>query len=103
MRRFSSPCSETHEMSSTFHMHVKDLFTFVDGRTVLVGSLEGGENVLIRPGSCDVYINDRKIETIRIEPEMIPQRANPLEFHDLRAVSTLDKTSLTQELISREV
>ncbi|SRR5712691_7848688 len=89
-------------MNNTFHMQIKDLFTFADGRTVLVGSLDGGENVLIRPGPCDVYVNDRKVETIHIEPEMIPQRANPLEFHDLRAVSTLDKTGLTREMIAKE-
>jgi hypothetical protein len=90
-------------MEDRFRMRIKDMFSFSDGRTVLIGSLEGGENVIIRPGPCDVYLGDRKVQTIQIEPEMIPQRSNPLEFHSMRAVSTLDKISITKDLVASKI
>src|SRR5207247_552561 len=100
MRQFSARCWEVFEMEKRGSMQIREIFRFRDGRTVFVGSLEGGEHAMIRPGQCDLYVGDKKVATIRIEPEMIPQRVDPLERHNERAVSTTDDPGLTKEAVA---
>lgn len=86
-------------MPDTFRMSIQDIFFFRDGRTVLAGAIEGGENVIVLPGSATILINGEKLANIHIEPEMIASRALPMEKLALRAVSTTDPTGLTKEMI----
>jgi hypothetical protein len=87
-------------MSLTFQLLIKDIFYFRDGRTVLAGPIEGGENTIIKPGPGVILVNGEKLATVLIEPEMIASRALPLERLEVRAVSTRDPTGLTKEIIT---
>lgn len=88
------------EQAFRFRLMIRDLFNLADGRRVLVGPVQGGENILIKPGPTEVIVNDRVVATVNIEPEMIPQRSNPLEYHDWRAVSTRDDPGISKELVA---
>src|SRR2546425_456105 len=86
------------ENQARFCLRIKDIFSLEDGRTVLVGAVDGGENVIIKPGLCDVFVADKHVGTIDVQLE-IPQRSKPFEIHDLRAVSTRDAICMTQDEI----
>src|SRR4051812_306333 len=93
---------QASDVDQFLRMFVQDVFFLQDGRAVLTGSVEGGERVIIKPGPCDVFVDGRRISTVRIEPEMIPARADPLERHCTRAVSTFDPTGLSKELVTTQ-
>ena len=77
-----------------FLMRVQESFQLGDGRRVLAGEVEGGEQVLILPGQCDVLINGRKKATITIEPEMLFTPGDVWTRRDFRAVATRDKIDI---------
>jgi len=85
-------------MNPTVKLLVKDIFFFKDGRTVLVGSVEG-EAKYIRAGDYELWVNDRQQGRIHLEGEMIgnPADQSPL---DMRSVSTCENTGLTRELVA---
>jgi len=81
-----------------FRLRIKDIFFLEGGRTVFVGSVDGGENVNIKPGLCDLFVEGKKVATVEVYEE-IPQRMKPLERHDMRAVSTRNPIDLTREQV----
>lgn len=86
-------------MAQSFRMHIKDIFHFRDGRTVLAGPVEG-EIRLLQPGRCEVWVNGTRLASIQIEGEMIACGAHPHEAGCERSVSTLETTHLTRELVA---
>ena len=69
-----------------FEMKIIELFRFADGRTVLVGPIQGNVK-LIRPCRCELLIDGVPRSVIQIEGEMIPDRTSPEGY---RSVSTRD-------------
>jgi hypothetical protein len=84
-------------MAVPFRMRIRDAFSFQDGRTVLVGPVEGAEGY-IPATMCEIWVNGQKLATVRIEGEMIPCGSD----NGQRAVSTHDATGLSRELICRQ-
>ena len=77
-----------------FLMRVQESFQLGDGRSVLAGDVEGGEQVLILPGQCDVLVDGRKRASITIEPEMLFTPGDVWTRPDCRAVATRDRISI---------
>jgi hypothetical protein len=82
----------------TFRLQIRDLFSLQDGRTVLAGVDEGGgAKTFPAGGPVDVWVDGRKIATVRVFPDMLlrPLTTDP---ERLIAVSTWEPTGLTREL-----
>lgn len=73
-------------MPTPFTLIVKDIYTFRDGRTIFVGEIPEAPQ-FIGSCNCDLIAEDRRILTLTIEGEMLPNnRPDPQE----RVVSTTD-------------
>src|SRR5438045_2161995 len=82
----------------TFRLQIRDLFSLQDGRTVLAGVDEGGgAKTFPAGGPVDVWVDDRKVATVHVFPE-IPLRPITTDPERLIAVSTREPTGLTREL-----
>jgi hypothetical protein len=79
----------------TFIFHIDDLFRFADGRTVLTGSVEGGEQVVILPGLSRLFVDGALVDAFAIEPEMLVSRPDPIDPRSRRAVATQDAVSIS--------
>ncbi len=86
-------------MPGKFHMLVKDIFFFRDGRTVFAGPIEEGEKAIVEPGPGTILIDGETFKTVHVEGELIPSRPSTQKRHEVRAVSTRDSTGLTQEMV----
>jgi hypothetical protein len=84
-------------MATPFRMLIRDMFAFQDGRTVLVGPVEGMEEYL-PAATCEIRVQGQIRATVRVEGEMIPYSGD----HRQRAVSTRDTTGLDRALISQQ-
>ena len=78
-----------------FEMKVIDVFHFQNGQTVLAGLIEDHQE-LIRSCQAEILIDGKVQETIKILGEMLPDRRHPQGY---RAISTLEPTNLTTELL----
>jgi hypothetical protein len=81
---------------TAFVMRIVHVFHFADGRTVLVGPVDG-EVKFIRPCKCELLVNGVPTGLIQIEGEMIPDRTTPNGY---RSVSTRDAISFTPEILA---
>lgn len=79
-----------------FEMKIIELFRFVDGRTVFVGSIEGDVK-FIPPCRCELLVDGVPTAALQIEGEMIPDRTSPAGY---RSVSTRDAVCLERQLLS---
>jgi hypothetical protein len=79
-----------------FEMKIIELFHFADGRTVLVGPIEGNVK-FIRPCKCELLVDGVPRSVIQIEGEMITDRGLPEGY---RSISTRDAVSLDRQLLS---
>ncbi len=83
-------------MTLKFEIVVTDIFRLRDGRTVCVGPVEGGED-LIEPQACDLLVKGVKKATIRIAEDLVEGK-HP---EGLRAVSTSDTVELDPQSLSK--
>ncbi len=83
-------------MMTCFELKMVDLFRFADGRTVLVGPVEGDVK-FIRSCKCELLVDGVPKSIIHIEGEMMPDRASPEGY---RSVWTRDAVSLDRKLLS---
>jgi len=67
-----------------FSMIVKQVFNFVDGRTVLAGFVEGNAES-IRPGHYGLYQGKKLVREVEVEGEMLPRTIQGIR--EERAVS----------------
>jgi hypothetical protein len=82
-----------------FRLQIQELFSMQDGRTVLAGVDEGGgAKTFPAGGPVDVWVDDRKVATVHVHPE-IPLRPISTDPERLIAVSTREPTGLTRELV----
>lgn len=89
-------------MSEPFRMKIQEVFFLQDGRTVLVGPVEGGEHVILQAGPGRILIEGQRAATVRLEPEMVPNRASTQSRVEVRAISTNDVTGLTRAIVSEK-
>lgn len=74
----------------SFRMKIVDVFHFRDGRTVLIGPVEGQQNFL--PScTCELLVNGQLRQVVAVEGEMISDPCNELGY---RSVSSMDKLTL---------
>ena len=74
----------------TFKMKIAEVFRFRDGRTVLVGPIDG-TSAMLRACTCELLVNGVKRQEIRIEGEMMPGTAHEQGY---RSVSSKDAVQL---------
>ena|SRR5271166_5750510 len=79
-----------------FEMKIVDIFEFSDGRTVIVGPIEG-EVRFIRPCMGELMVNGVAQSIIQVEGEMIPNRVSPEGY---RSVSTREAVPLDRQWLS---
>jgi hypothetical protein len=81
---------------TAFAMKNADVFPFADGRTVLVGPIDGDVK-FIRSCKCELLIDGVPIAIIQIEGEMMPDRSSAQGY---RSVSTRDAISLNRQVLA---
>lgn len=87
MSRCSGRSSGGLTLSTPFLMRIRDVFRFKDGRTVLVGEVEGEDN-LIPTDLCELAVDGEVRGRFRIEGEMIECGAGADGPGRLRSIST---------------
>lgn len=78
-----------------FEMCIVEIFRFGDGRTVLVGDIQGFEGV-IRASQCQLFIDATLVEEFEIEGEMLPEKRMP---NPQRSISTTNDVKVTGKQI----
>lgn len=86
-------------MTSVWSLSVDEVFEFEDSRTVLVGTVENGPEV-IPPGLCELVIDDRVVAEVEIEGEMMPSR-RMVESVGKRAISIRGHLGIPREDVRR--
>jgi hypothetical protein len=81
---------------TAFAMRIADVFHFADGRTVLVGLIDGDVK-FIRPCKCELLVDGVPTAILEIEGEMMPERSSTQGY---RSVSTRDTISLNRKAVA---
>lgn len=85
--------------TTNFRMRIRQTFCFRDGRTVLVGPVEGQE-IPLRSCACELLVNGQVRQIIMVEGEMMPEPRHELGY---RSVASRDKLSISpQEVETQE-
>lgn len=82
-----------------FKMKIGEVFRFQDGRTVLVGPVEG-TLARLPACTCELLVNGAKRQEIRIEGEMMPGSPHDQGY---RSVSSKDAVQLESEEVATAV
>jgi hypothetical protein len=81
---------------TAFAMKIAEVFHFADGRSVLVGPIDGDVK-FIRPCKCELLIDGVPTAIIQIEGEMMPDRSSAKGY---RSVSTRDAICLDRQVLA---
>lgn len=73
-----------------FRLHINEVFNLQNGKTVLAGSVEGDEEVIIQPGECMLLVNGQFRAKLNIDPELLNTPGNLWSFRKFRGVTTSD-------------
>ena len=84
-----------------FTMEVKDIFSFKNGRTVIVGNVENGPSYL-PPGEVEVLADGERIALLRIEGEMLSGAGEIPRGAGYRAVSTDATRCFDRDFLKRK-
>ncbi len=79
-----------------FRMRISEVFHFNNGKTVLVGPIEKGPE-LIPAQPCEILVDGNRRQLIRIEGEMLPSNAS----QEKRSVSTTDSVLIDRADLKR--
>jgi hypothetical protein len=87
--------------SGRYSLQIQDIFKFKDGRTVIVGTVQGDPSY-IPPGEVELKADGDLIAVFRIEGEMISFGPAESWAPRLRAVSTDSTRCLDREFLARK-
>jgi hypothetical protein len=70
---------------------VAEVFRFEDGRTVFVGPMHEGSQI-IPACRADLLVNDRVVATLRLEGEMMPNGRLHEGYHSVSTADAVDSS-----------
>ena len=89
----------TERRELTYKMNLKEIFKLTDGRTVLAGTVEDGQEAILLPGSCSLFKGGERIAEIDVESELFTARKGR-DGQSLQAVGTLNRLEITTDDIA---